>query len=154
VTEHQDAPAQPPPSDDPEDLAGTITGARTKFLQVQKLILTSERAEQRARKHGKPPDPGLAEGRARMEEMLDQLATVIRRAEAMLAARSAADGGIPLTAAQAGHFLQVIGASDRLTFLYRDKPDETTAMLNNLLTQIEGPFETRLGYIVTYMRQV
>jgi hypothetical protein len=27
-------------------------------------------------------------------------------------------------------------------------------MLNNLITQIEGPFETRLGYIVTYMRQV
>ena len=36
----------------------------------------------------------------------------------------------------------------------RDKPDEITAMLSNLLTQIDGPSETRLGYIVTYMRQV
>ena len=139
---------------DPDGLAGTIRQARTEFRQVQKLILTSERGEQRIRRHGQDPGPELAEGRARLKEMLDQLTGVIGRAEAMLAARSAADGGTALTAAQAGHFLQVIGASDRLTALYRDKPDETTAMLNNLLTQIEGPFETRLGYIVTYMGQV
>lgn len=139
---------------DPDGLAGTIREARTKFLQVQKLILTSERGEQQIRRHGKDLGPELAEGRARLEEMLDQLTGVIGRAEAMLAARNAADGGTPLTAAQAGHFLQVIGASDRLTTLHRDKPDEITAMLNNLLTQIQGPFETRLGYIVTYMRQV
>jgi hypothetical protein len=139
---------------DPDGLAGTIREARTKFLQVQELILTSERGEQRIRRHGKDPGPELAEGRARLKEMLDQLTGVIGRAEAMLAARSAADGGTPLTAAQAGHFLQASGASDRLTALHRDKPDEITALLNNLLTQIEGPFETRLGYIVTYMRQV
>jgi hypothetical protein len=146
--------ADAPLPGEPEALARTIRGARTKFRQVQKLILTSERAEQRVRKQGKDPGPELTEGRARLEEMLDQLASVIGRAEAMLAARGAADGGDPLTTAQAEHFLQVIGASDRLTTLYHDKPDETTAMLNNLLTQIEGPFETRLGYIVTYMRQV
>jgi hypothetical protein len=139
---------------DPDGLAATIRQARTEFRQVQKLILTSERGEQRIRRHGKDPGSELAEGRARLEEMLDQLTGVIGRAEAMLAARTAADGGAPLTAAQAGHFLQVIGASDRLTALHRDKPDETSAMLNNLLTQIDGPFETRLGYIVTYMRQV
>lgn len=143
-----------PQPGDPDGLAETIRQARTKFLQVQKLILTSERGEQRIRRHGKDPGPELAEGRARLQEMLGHLTSVIGKAEAMLAARAAADGGAPLAAAQAEHFLQAIGASDQLTALYRDKPDETTAMLNNLLTQIEGPFETRLGYIVTYMRQI
>lgn len=139
---------------DQDGLAETIRQARTKFLQVQRLILTSERGEQRIRRHGKDPGPELAQGRARLEEMLDQLIRVIGRAEAMLAARGTADGGPPLTVKQAEHFLQVIDASDRLADLYRDKPGETTEMLNNLLTEIEGPFETRLGYIVTYMRQV
>jgi hypothetical protein len=139
---------------DPDGLVETIREARIKFLQVQKLILTSERAEQRIRKRGKDLGPELADGRARLEEMLAQLTSVIGRAEAMLAARGAADGGAPLTTAQAEHFLRGIGASDQLTALYRERPDETTAMLNNLLTQIEGPFETRLGFIVTYMRQV
>jgi hypothetical protein len=142
------------PTADPDGLAETIREARIKFRQVQKLIRTSERAEQRIRKHGKDPGPELADGRARLEEMLDQLTSVIGRAEAMLAARGAAYGGAPLTTAQAEYFLRVIGASDQLTGLHRERPDETTAMLNNLLTQIEGPFETRLGYIVTYMRQV
>lgn len=142
------------PTADPDGLAETIREARIKFLQVQKLILTSERAEQRIRKHGKDPGPELADGRARLEEMLDQLTSVIGRAEAMLAARGAAYGGAPLTTAHAEYFLRVIGASDQLTALYRERPDETTAVLNNLLTQIEGPFETRLGYIMTYMRQV
>jgi hypothetical protein len=139
---------------DPDGLAQTIAEARTKFLQVQELILTSERAEARIRKHGKAPGPELAEGRAQLERMLDQLTSVIGRAEAMLAARGAADGGAPLTTAQAEHFLQAIGASDQLKALYRHKPDETTAILNNLLSQIEGPFETRLGYIVTYLGKV
>src|ERR1700722_4443088 len=139
---------------DPDGLAETIREARGKFLQVQKLILTSERAEQRIRKGGKAPGPELADGRARLAEMLDQLTSVIGRAEAMLAARGAAYGGAPLTTAQAEYFLGIIGARDKLTALCRERPDETTAVLNNLLTQIEGPFETRLGYIVTYMRQV
>jgi len=143
-----------PVANDADGLAETLSEARTKFLQVQKLILTSERAEQRIRKHGEDPGPELAEGRDRLEQMLDQLTSIIGRAEAMLAARDTADGGAPLTAARAEHFLQGIGASDQLISLYREKPAEVTAMLNNLLTQIEGPFETRLGYIVTYMRQV
>jgi hypothetical protein len=143
-----------PSAIDRESLAGTIREARAKFLQAQKLILTSERAEQRIRKHGKEPGPELAEGRERLDQMLDQLTSVIGRAEAMLAAYGTADGGAPLTAEQAGYFLQIIGASDSLTAAHREKPDETTAILNNLLTQIEGPFETRLGYIVTYMGQV
>lgn len=143
-----------PVASDADGLAETISEARTKFSQVQKLILTSERAEQRIRKHGKDPGPELSEGRDRLEQMLDQLTSIIGRAEAMLAARDTADGGSSLTAAQAEHFLQGIGASDQLINLYREKPSEVTAMLNNLLTQIEGPFEIRLGYIVTYMRQV
>jgi hypothetical protein len=142
------------PPADPDGLAETIRVARAEFARVQKLIRSSERGEQRIRKHGKDPGPELAEGRVRLEEMLDQLAGVIGRAEAMLAARGAARDGASLTTAQAEHFLQGIGAGDRLTALYRDKPEETTAMLNNMLTQIEGPFETRLGYIVMYMRQV
>ena len=139
---------------DPDGLAQTIAEARTKFLEVQRLIHTSERAEARVRKHGQTPGPELAEGRAQLERMLDQVTDVIGRAEAMLAARGAADGGAPLTATQAEHFLQAIGASDQLCALYRDKPAETTVILNNLLSQIEGPFETRLGYIVMYMNKV
>ena len=139
---------------DPDGLAQTIAEARTKFLQVQELIVTSERAEARFRKRGKTPGPELAEGRAQLERMLGQLTSVIGRAEAMLAARGAAEGGAPLTTTQAEHFLQAIGASDQLSTLYRHKPDETTAILNNLLSQIEGPFETRLGYIVMYMSKV
>ena len=142
------------PPADPDGLAQTIAEARTKFLQVHKLILTSERAEARIRTHGKTPGPELAEGRAQLERMLDQLTSVIGRAEAMLAARGAADGGAPLTTTQAEHFLQAIGASDQLSALYRHKPDETTAILNTLLSQIEGPFETRLGYIMMYLGKV
>jgi hypothetical protein len=151
VTEHQDDLTSLPA--DPEQLAGVITKARTKFLQIQKLILTSERAEQRIRTHGKDPGAELAGGREQLDDMLDQLSSIIGRAQALLAARATADGGDPLTAGQAKYFLLAIGASAASLGLYDEAPDHMTAMLNRLLTQIDGPFETRTALIARYMRK-
>lgn len=142
-----------PPPGDPAELATTAEAGRRTYLTGQQLLRASHEAEDLIHRRGGTA-PELAEGRDRIESQLDAIADHVRQADAVVAARATADGGSPLTTAQAAHFLAAISASHGALALYREEPDEMTAMLNRLLTTLEGPFETRLGLIATHLRQV
>jgi len=150
MPEPSHGPDEAPLPDDPAELAEI---ARRTYLEGQQLVRASRDAEDLIQRRGGSA-PGLAEGRSRMEGQLDAIADQVRQADAVVAARAAADGGRPLTTVQAAHFLAAISASDGALALYCEEPGEITAMLNRLLTTLDGAFETRLGLIATHLRQV
>jgi hypothetical protein len=145
------SPDDPSPYD-PDGLAATIAEGRRKYLEGQKLLIDARNADEWLRRRGDALPLESHARRASIEEQLDTIAAQIRRGEAVLAARAAADGGDPLTPAQAKQFLLAIKAGDAKLALYHAEPEEMTAMLNRLLTSLGGAFETKLGLIATHMR--
>jgi type IV secretory pathway VirB2 component (pilin) len=137
---------------DPFKLTKTIAQGRRDYLRGQQLLAAIRNADDRLQRQGHPPSPESNARQASIEQQLDTIAAQVRQAEALLAARAVAAGGAPLTSTEAGHLLLSIKASDAALALHRAEPEEMTAMLNRLLTSLEGPFETRIGVIAVNMR--
>jgi len=137
----------------PDELAAFITQGRRDYLRGQKLLTAARNAEERLQRRGHAPTPEISAQRASLEQQLDTIAVQIRQAEAWLAARAVADGGDPLTPPQAEQLLLAIKASDASLALYREAPEEMTAMLNRSLATLGGSIEARFGLIATHMRQ-
>jgi hypothetical protein len=137
---------------DPFKLTATIAQGRRDYLRGQQLLIATRNADERLQRRGQAPSPESNARQASIEQQLETLAAQIRQAEALLAARAVAAGGEPLTSTEAGHLLLGIKASDAALAWHRAKPEEMTAMLNRLLTSLEGPFETRIGVIAADMR--
>jgi hypothetical protein len=140
-------PPPPEPDDDisatstADGLAGYIDRCKHAYLKGQKLLANARRRA-----------PETIAEQAALERELDAMTRKIRHAEAFLAARATSDGGDLLTPQQAEHLLQALGASDAKLATYHEDPQATTAMLNYALTIPEGPFETRIGNIITFTR--
>jgi anti-sigma-K factor RskA len=145
------SPSNPNPYD-PDGLAATIAQARRKYLEGQKLLIDARNADELLQRNGHALPPESSVRRVSIEQQLDAIAEQIRQAEAVLAAHAVAAGGAPLTPSQAGKFLLALKASDANLALYHAEPEEMTAMLNHLLTSLEGSAEVRLGLIATHMR--
>jgi hypothetical protein len=79
-------PAQMP--DEADSFAESLLEARTKFLQIQKLILASERGEERIRRHGRDPGGELAMSREHLEEAADRCLLIEQAAAASLVAKA------------------------------------------------------------------
>jgi hypothetical protein len=142
-----------PAGGDPDELAALITQGRRDYLRGQKMLTAARNAEERLRRRGHAPTPESRAQQASLEQQLDTIAAKIRQAEAWLAARAVADGGDPLTPPQAEQLLLAIEASYASLALYREVPEEMTTMINNLLTSLEGEFESRIGLIATHLRK-
>jgi hypothetical protein len=140
-----------PVTGDPDELAAFIARGRRDYLRGQKMLIAARNAEERLRRRGHTPAPEISVQRVNLEQRLDTIAAQIRQAEAWLAACAAAAGGDPLTSPQAEQLLLAIKANDASLALFHAAPEEMTAMLNRLLTSLEGSFEVRIGLIATHM---
>lgn len=136
---------------DPFKLVATIEQGRRDYLRGHKLLTEARKAEERLQRRGHAPSPESNARRASIEQQLDTITAQIRQAEALLAARTVAAGGEPLTSLEAEYLLLGIKAGDAALAFYRAEPEEMTSMLNHLLTSLEGPFETRIGLIAVNM---
>jgi len=145
------SPGDRPPSG-PDELAVTVAEARRKYLDGQQLPVDARKADEWLQQHGDELPPQSSARRESLERQLDDTAGRTRQAEAVLAARATADGGEPLTPTEAERFLLAIGASGANLALFRAAPQQMTALLNRVLTRLDGPFETKLELIVTHMR--
>ncbi len=137
---------------DPFKLVATIAQGRRDYLRGQKLLIAARNADARLQRRGHAPSPESDARRASIEQQLDTIAAQIHQAEALLAARAVAGGGEPLRSAEAEYLLLGIKASDAALAFYHAEPEEMTAMLNQLLTSLDGPFETRISLIAENMR--
>lgn len=137
---------------DPFKLVATIAQGRREYVQGQKLLKAARKADERLQRRGHAPSPESDARRASIEQQLDTIDAQIHQAEALLAARAAAGGGAPLSSTEAGHLLLGIKAGDAALAWHHTEPERMTAMLNHLLTSLEGPFETRIGLIAENMR--
>jgi len=137
---------------DPFKLVATITQARRDYLRGQKLLIDARNADKTLQRRGHAPSPESNARLASIEQQLDTIAAQIHQAQSLLAARTVAGGGEPLSSSEAEYLLLAVKASDAALASYRAEPEKMTSMLNRLLTSLEGPFETRIGHIAVSMR--